>query len=400
MNSIVANDEMLTTKEKIDNIHLELTNNMNEINTNFDKVVSNWAGSKSKVILAPVENIKNENKKILEKIKEKSDQIKRAYDTYLKAQDTTIVQSTISSNDTLTDNSEKIIEKPEDVILGTTLSPADSIPTEPKNQDLTPSDDKLNEVRSNYIYNMDSSGNYSRVINYQGASWNYFTMRDPLWSNWQLNRNKTGFKPLAKNGSHPFATINIFANSGLIAGKKEDIVIDVLGVSGIQTKVDGKNVGDGILNLTTGQHNMGGQHKYKTILKSAGIPSSILPTLDNAITELEKGNVIHCLAQEGSSIAKLGHYLTLVGVEKNNNGAVTGLYVLDSIGKSQSEFDSISKKSNSSELVHVIEPGLVRIDASKENLKDVKLASFRSIDGGKSITKTVFSYEDYLNGNY
>lgn len=92
MNPIVANDEMLTIKESIDKVHQELTNKMNEINTNFDTVASSWSSSKSKVVLLPIEDIKKENTRILEKIKEKSDQIKSAYDTYLKAQDTTIVQ--------------------------------------------------------------------------------------------------------------------------------------------------------------------------------------------------------------------------------------------------------------------------------------------------------------------
>lgn len=82
-----------------------------------------------------------------------------------------------------------------------------------------------------------------------------------------------------------------------------------------------------------------------------------------------------------------------MGYEENNSGQVTGIIVMDSLGRSQAEYDAIS---NNNGTIKVIEPGLVRIDASKEGLSKARLSSFRTIDGGQSQTKTVFSYEEYL----
>ncbi len=421
MNGLIVNEGMLKTKADLELVNTEVSTIVNDMNTNLDSIVLNWTGKKAKVVLEPIERIKLKNTEILNKITAKADEIGKAYETYLKSSETQIIQSAtvVPIVETPSPTStEQPTPLPTDAPIATptgtpqptvapiatpTISPTGTpqstvaptaVPTISPTG--TPQPTVAPTLTSNNIKDMDSTGRYSRVINYQGASWNYFTMKDPKWSGWLLDRNSQGLKELSRNGTHPFATINILANSGLIAGNQEDIVVDVLGVSGKQTLVDGKRVGDTTINLTTGSYNVGNGNKYKTILSKAGIPSTDLGSLNSAITEVEKGNIVHCIAQEGSSIAKYGHYLNLVGVEKDKNGSVTGLYVLDSLGRTQSEYDSLSNK-NRGDMVHVIQPGLVRIDASKENLDAVRLASFRAIDGGQSQTKTVFSYEDYLN---
>jgi hypothetical protein len=314
-----------------------------------------------------------------------------------------VVQSTSTSTPTPTPTPTVTPTPTPTATLTPTSTPTPTpTPTPTSTPTPTPNNtfDSIN--KSNNVYDMDSTGQYSRVISYQGAQWNYFTMKDPKWSDWQFDRNSEGFKKLSRNGTHPFATINVLANSGLVSGNQEDIVLDVLGVSGESLKIDGKNVGDTTLNLTTGSYDIGGGHKYKTILSRVGIDSKPIETFNNAVAEVENGNIVHCISQTDSSIAKYGHYLNIVGVEKDSSNSLTGVYLLDSLGRTQEEYNEIARSVGNSQnlqAVQVIEPGLIRIDASKDSLQDVKLASFRVIEGGKSQTKTVFSYEDYLNRN-
>ncbi len=111
MNQIVANDEMLKIKEKIDNEYIELTNNINNINTQFDSINSNWKGNKANLILKPIEEIKKNNENILKKIALKSEQILNAYNVYLKSQDTYIAVSPITTVDQTTTQAEIVPEE-------------------------------------------------------------------------------------------------------------------------------------------------------------------------------------------------------------------------------------------------------------------------------------------------
>lgn len=253
MNELKVTGEMLKTKSDLELLNIEIQTTLTSIETNLDNITTNWKGKKATIFLEPVEGIKAFNKEIIEKITAKAEEIGKAYNLYLKNSETEITQSSAST-----------------VLPGVTSSPTVTpIPT-PSPSFTT------DDLRGNNVTDMRTGGNYSRVITYQGAKWDYFNMRDPKWANWQFDRNSQGFKELARNGTHPFATINILTNSGLLAGKQEDIVLDVLGVSGKQTKIDGRTVGDTTLNLTTGPVKMGNGHKYKTILAGANIKSTAI----------------------------------------------------------------------------------------------------------------------------
>jgi len=137
--------------------------------------------------------------------------------------------------------------------------------------------------------------------------------------------------------------------------------------------------------------------KFHTILKDLNIPSTELGSnISNATSALENGKVVHCITQLDSNIAKSGHYLVMVGVEKNNSGKVTGYYLLDGLARNQDEYNDLRKHG---EVIQVIEPGLIRVSNTREALEEAKLASFRSIDGANSQTQTIFSYEEYLSQN-
>ena len=438
MKKLVVTPEMLQTRDSLNKLYVELNSIFLDVNNNLDNVISNWTGKKAKTTLEPIEDIKKINLQVLEKINKKADEVEKAYQIYAEYSETIIKEesSAVVEEDTSTvivpseDNveqaedtstvivpSEDNIEQAEDTSTVIVPSEDNVEQAEDTSTVIVPSEDNVEKVEdtpavtvpsgeaierlkvqtviSNNIYDLPNNGEHSRVITYQGAQWNYFNMSDPEWRDWNFDRNSAGFKPLENNGTHPFATINIMVNSGLMAGNKKDVVIDVLGVSGKKLIVDGKTTGDNVINLTTGPAKVGTGNKYKMILNKAGIPSSDLGSLNNAIGELENGNIVHCIAQEGSTMAKYGHYLNLVGVEKDKSGDVTALYVLDSKGRTQAEYESISSKN--SNFIDVIEPGLVRVDASKDSLNNVRLASFRSITGGQSQTKTVFSYEEYIN---
>lgn len=389
-------ENIITTKKSLVNLKTTLENINNDNNSNLETIKSNWQGKKSKSILLDIDKIIANSTQLLQKMDENIQYIDEVIKTYDIAENPMVEQTQ--------QNNVTHIEPQKQEDIQTVLETTTPLKQEPSNMNV-----------SGNIIDIGTTGDYSRVINFQGASWNLFNMRDPDFADIQLNRgNKKGWLPLARNGTHPFAAINVLSNSkDYVNGTKMEVVKDISAGFGTVKLTDTNTNqiqvirnGFTLVNNPSGKTSLGSNRKFHSLIKDAGIETADLGSnINNAINALENGNLVHCISQENSTIAPSGHYMVIVGVEKNKSGESTALYLLDSLGRRQEDYDNMKYQNGQpvpqslSSTIEVIEPGLMRVELTKEGIRGAKLASFRSGEGLESNNKTVFSFEEYKTNN-
>lgn len=101
---ILKRESLVTLKRNLETSKNELNTSFTNINTNFEAIKKNWKGKRATDTLNKIEELKNNNTKLLTKLQEKIDYIESVIQTIDKVESAEVKESDTS----------KEVEKPKE----------------------------------------------------------------------------------------------------------------------------------------------------------------------------------------------------------------------------------------------------------------------------------------------